>query len=89
MTTSTTEPKPPLTADEKRAATGVAIVALNLHRYLIKPTIDKARVLGDVAYLQTALINWTDDGTLVGGLLKQVVVGVVAEAATDKKMAGK
>jgi len=82
----TTEPKPALTADEKRAATGPVIVALNLHRYLIRPAIDKARVLGDVAYLQTALVNWTDDWTLVGGLLKQVVVGVIAEAATDKRL---
>ncbi len=88
MDTPTTEPAKPLTADEKRAATGVTIVALNLHRYLTaRPTIDKKRVLGDVAFLQESLVNWTDDGTLVGKIIKQLVECVIAMAAKDKRLA--
>ena len=89
MTTApTTEPSKPLTADEKRAATGPVIVALNLHRYLIRPAIDKKRVLGDVAYLQTVLSNWKD-ASLFGKATRQMVECAIAEAATDKRLAGK
>lgn len=84
MTTPTTEPKS-ITPDEKRSATGPVIVALNLHRYLARPAIDKPRVLGDVDYLQTALSNWKDDGRF-GEATKKMVECVIAEAATDGRL---
>lgn len=86
MTTPTTEPKP-LTPDEKRTATGPVIVALNLHRYLARPAIDKPRVMGDVAYLQESLSNWKDDGTLAGRKLREFVECVIAMAAKDERLA--
>lgn len=53
---------------------------------LARPAIDKNRVLGDVAYLQTALGNWTDDGTHFGKITKQLIEAAIAEAATDKRL---
>lgn len=89
MTEATTEPKPPLTADEKRAATGVTIVAINLHNYLArKEVIDRKRVLGDVAFLQEALSKWPDV-THFGKITKQLAEAAIAEAATDKRLTGK
>lgn len=90
MTEATTDPKPPLTAEAKRALTGPVQVAINMHNHLraTAKRLDKQRVMGDVAFLQTALATWTDDGTPVCGVLKRLVEASIAEAATDKRLTG-
>lgn len=75
-------------ADIKRQKLGVILVARRMHFALNSTDIEskKARILGDVAFLQRRLTEWKDDGTNFGKSVRNMAVMVILDAAKDARL---
>ena len=76
------------TADIKRQKLGVILVARRMHFALNSTDIEskKARILGDVAFLQRRLTEWKDDGTNFGKATRNLVAMAICDAAKDLRL---
>ena len=75
-------------ADIKRQKLGVILVARRMHFALNSTDIEskKARILGDVAFLQRRLTEWKDDGTNFGKATRNLVAMAICDAAKDLRL---
>lgn len=75
-------------ADIKRQKLGVILVARRMHFALNSTDIEskKARILGDVAFLQRRLTEWRDDGTNFGKATRNLVAMAICDAAKDFRL---
>ena len=74
--------------DLKRQQLGVILVSRRLHFALVSADIvlKKARMLGDIAFLQRRMAEWEDDGTNFGKSVRNMAVMVILDAAKDARL---
>ena len=75
-----------ITAEEKdRRQRGVLLISRRVHMDSQKNLASKPhlrqRIVGDVTFLQDALVRWKDDGTPFSKAVRQLVQAAVGEAA--------